>query len=46
MVTIAASFIFRALSYNSYLETEQELDAYLAARKIQLSGLITSNHKI
>ncbi|RYU47765.1 BREX system P-loop protein BrxC, partial [Aliivibrio finisterrensis] len=46
VVTIDTGSIFRDLGDNSYLETEQELDAYLAALKTQLSGLIASNHKV
>lgn len=46
VITIDTGSIFRDLGDNSYLETEQELDAYLTALKTQLSGLIASNHKV
>ena len=46
VVTIDTGSIFRDLSHNSYLETQQELDDYLFALKTQLSDLIASNHKV
>ncbi|HAS6345170.1 TPA: BREX system P-loop protein BrxC [Vibrio vulnificus] len=46
VVTFDTGSIFRELGDSSYLETEDELEAYLSALKTQLSGLIASNHKV
>lgn len=46
VVTIKAAAVFQELGDTTYLETEAELDNYLAALKSQLSDLIASNHKV
>ncbi|WP_422767925.1 hypothetical protein ACOX9X_20790 [Photobacterium leiognathi subsp. mandapamensis] len=46
VVTFDTGSIFKELGDSSYLETEDELEAYLSALKTQLSGLIASNHKV
>lgn len=46
IVTVDTGSVFRELSDSSYLETEQELEAYLSALKAELSELITTNHKV
>ncbi|MEZ9559333.1 hypothetical protein AB4245_04825, partial [Vibrio splendidus] len=46
VVTVKAGAVFQELGDTTYLETEEELDNYLAALKTQLSGLIASNHKV
>ncbi len=46
IVTVETGALYREMCDSSYLETEQELDNYLATLKDRLSELIVSNHKV
>ncbi|MEZ9819681.1 BREX system P-loop protein BrxC [Shewanella sp. 10N.286.45.A1] len=46
LVTVKAADVYQELADTAYLETETELDNYLAALKSQLSELLASNHKV
>lgn len=46
VVTVKPSTVFQEVAHSAYLETEEELDKYLAALKSELSGLIAANHKV
>ncbi|WP_253644856.1 BREX system P-loop protein BrxC [Vibrio sp. Y42_MX_L11] len=46
VVTVKAGAVFQELGDTTYLETEEELENYLAALKTQLSDLIASNHRV
>jgi len=46
IVTLEMGLVYRDLKSSPYLESEEELDEYLAVLKERLSNLIASNHKV
>jgi hypothetical protein len=46
IVTLEMGLVYRDLKSSPYLESEEELDEYLAVLKDRLSNLIASNHKV
>lgn len=46
MVTLDTASIVRKISQSGVLETEQDIDAYLAALKTELTSLVSNNNKV
>lgn len=46
VVSLETSSVFNKLSNSGYIETEQDIDQYLAALKAELTSLVNNNHKV
>jgi len=46
VVSLETSSVFNQLTESGYIETEQDIERYLAALKAELTSLVQNNHKV